>query len=365
MSSAKRPTLHTIPRTPPPSSPSSGTRTPPTPIYPNPSPSSSSPSSSSPSSSSQGTSAAHTAAAATTTLPNHVYGVLFRRRPYSYAGVPLEQFVSRPTVDIRKLRDPLETRPTRILNHNLNTDYSVFYVLTFNIDRRQVVKIGVAENAIRRMHDYLYTYGHVCPGAKQAAPSPLTLRNRTVPRTQPPVPRTGIHECDPPNPATGVYLHMMLLCKKRKYSDTTYMYYRKSGQPVRRLEHQLKQHYRALRPRPSRGSERFVVKVKPFVQNILQGALHIQEQTPVAVRQSQRRGSSTKHTMRRSATTHQSHTHTRTCTRTRTRSSRHNRTPRPHSHAQPQTPPSQPHRQPPQRVIQRSQTVHPLIRGTQ
>lgn len=358
MSSAKRPTLHTIPRTPPPSSPSSGTQTPPTPIYPNPSPSSSSPS---PTSSSPSVSSPANSAATTTTLPNHVYGVLFRRRPYSYAGVPLEQFVGRPTFDIRKLRDPFEARPTRILNHNLNTDYSVFYVLTFNIDRRQVVKIGVAENAIRRMHDYLYTYGHVCPGAKQAAPTPLTLRNRTVPRTQPPVPRTGIHECDPPNPATGVYLHMMLLCKKRKYSDTTYMYYRKSGQPVRRLEQQLKQHYRALRPRPSRGSERFVVKVKPFVQHILQGALHIQEQTPVAVRQSQRRGSSTKHTMRRSATTHQSHTRTRSSRH----SSRHNQTPRPHSHAQPQTPPSQPHRQPSQRVIQRSQTVHPLIRGTQ
>lgn len=344
MSSVKRPTLHTISRTPPPSSPSSGTRTPPTPVYPNPSPSSPSPSSSSPSptSSSPSVSSPGNSAATTTTLPNHVYGVLFRRRPYSYAGVPLEQFVGRPTFDIRKLRDPFEARPTRILNHNLNTDYSVFYVLTFNIDRRQVVKIGVAENAIRRMHDYLYTYGHVCPGAKQAAPTPLTLRNRTVPRTQPPVPRTGIHECDPPNPATGVYLHMMLLCKKRKYSDTTYMYYRKSGQPVRRLEQQLKQHYRALRPRPSRGSERFVVKVKPFVQHILQGALHIQEQTPVAVRQSQRRTSSTKHTMRRSAT-HQSHTRT------------DHRTPRSHSHA----PPSQP-----QRVIQRSRTVHPLIRGT-
>lgn len=190
--------------------------------------------------------------------------VLFRGRPYSYAGVPLDQFVQQSTHRIQLLCNyygKTQNTPDTLNPNDINNHYRAFYVLTFNIDGRKIVKVGVAENPIKRMHDYLVSYGTV----ERTPQSPLQLRTRQVAREP-------VHAGDaPPNTCTGVYVHLMLMTHKSatRVSYDRDAYVNKNNRAVQKLEAAVKLAFAHRKPVPTRGNERFEMPVKELVQYVL------------------------------------------------------------------------------------------------
>jgi len=183
----------------------------------------------------------------------------------------------------------------------VNTHYSAFYMLSFNLDGRKLIKIGkcspnattsTSKGIRERMTDYINSYGFVCPLDPEPKPGWRSSRGSYT------------HECDPAVPGSGVYLHMLLLYKRHLFENTT-----RGGRSVAQeipslLENTLK---RTLR-RPlctgacargtttsagklSRGSERFRVSARLMVSRVIE-ALRVVKPQPLLTRRSSMRGSS-------------------------------------------------------------------------
>lgn len=195
-------------------------------------------------------------------MPPNVHSlraVLFRGRPYSYAGVPLDQFVQQPTHRIQLLCNyygKTQNTPDTLTPNDINNHYRAFYALTFNIDGRKVVKVGVAENPIKRMYDYLVSYGTV----ERTPQSPLQLRTRQVAREP-------VHAQS--NVCTGVYVHLMLMTRKSTAAHASDAYVPKKRRAIQKLEDAVKLAFARHKPVPTRGDERFEMPVKELVQYVL------------------------------------------------------------------------------------------------